>query len=377
MIEQVLGFSLTLWLGTYLISRDLHSQRLCFAGASFITYALNIALNLFSAYMVGIAASPLLALLAAVLWTIAALYFLRGEAPLKTWQQVLLFLAVPLFLLQGVLPTIVVSLLLCIPGIMAAAVDAAERGEGLLIDILRSFDFAAFMSLVFGGQVALVMSIIGVSLPMLGLLLGMIVTSILVQAFSDQAQTLIERIAFFRWARLRNARADLRAVANALPRTTDMLSLDQLSDDEFARHTRRALSHFGDLPRLASNPLIYLPAIDTRLVQRHAPDNTLERAVELKTLLAESVARLKPRNKGDFGTTNEWRHYNALYYPYVVGLKPYSVRAANDDVEDELSEVLRWFNASVPERTLYNWQTAATKLVAQDLRERQREAESA
>ena len=89
-----------------------------------------------------------------------------------------------------------------------------------------------------------------------------------------------------------------------------------------------------------------------------------------------NLPKLKPRGKGEFGTTNEWRHYNALYYPYIVGLKPYSLRATNDELDENLQEVARWFNTNVPERTLYNWQTAATKLVAQDLRERQPETES-
>jgi oxygen-independent coproporphyrinogen-3 oxidase len=31
---------------------------------------------------------------------------------------------------------------------------------------------------------------------------------------------------------------------------------------------------------------------------------------------------------------------------------------------------LEWFRTAVPERTLYNWQTAAARLVARDLRER-------
>ena len=32
-------------------------------------------------------------------------------------------------------------------------------------------------------------------------------------------------------------------------------------------------------------------------------------------------------------------------------------------------KALEWFQTAVPERTLHNWQNAATKLVAQDLRE--------
>jgi hypothetical protein len=379
MIASVFGFSLALWTGAYLIGRDLRSARLRFAGLSLLIYSIRIALALFSTFDTQFASPALDWLLLALsnaIWVIALVSFLRGEQNLSLTQKGLLISALPMLLLQTIISPLIISLALCVPALTAAYIDAVERGEALLPDLLRSFDYAAFMSVVFGGQVAFVMSIVGVSFPLMGLLLGTIAASILIQVFSNHAQTLVDQVAFFRWARLRTARADLRAVADALPRAIETPNLDQLSEDDFLRHTRRALSHFGDLPRLSSNPLIYLPVIDARLRQKHAPDNTLERAVELKTLLAESIVRLKPRDKGDFGTSNEWRHYNALYYPYMVGLKPYSLRSLHDDLDDNLQEIARWFNTNVPERTLYNWQTAATKLVAQDLHERQTETES-
>ena len=116
----------------------------------------------------------------------------------------------------------------------------------------------------------------------------------------------------------------MRAAASALPRAAERPDLAALDEAEFAHLTRRALSHFGDLPRLAASPLTGLPLIDERLAVRGAGDDALERAAELKGLLAESIARLKPRAGGDFGTSDEWRHYNALYFPYVAGLKPYA-----------------------------------------------------
>jgi hypothetical protein len=96
----------------------------------------------------------------------------------------------------------------------------------------------------------------------------------------------------------------------------------------------------------------------------------LERAAVLKTLLAESIARLKPLTGEDFGASDEWRYYNALYFPYVAGLKPYSRRTLHDDgLAPAEQAALDWFQAQVPERTLHNWQNAAARLVAQDLRE--------
>jgi hypothetical protein len=175
-------------------------------------------------------------------------------------------------------------------------------------------------------------------------------------------------VVFARAPRLQQARAEQRAVEMVLPRVDEALDLARLDDEEFARLTRRALSHYGDLPRLASNPLTRLPAIDARLTARGAADQPLERALELKHLLAESIARLKPRGQGDFGSSDEWRYYNALYFPYVAGLKPYSRRAEQSPADAAAREALAWLRQSVPERTLYNWQTAAARLVAQDLR---------
>jgi hypothetical protein len=94
----------------------------------------------------------------------------------------------------------------------------------------------------------------------------------------------------------------------------------------------------------------------------------LERAAELKAVLTESIIRLKPRGEDDFGTSDEWRYYNALYFLYVVGLKPYSQRTQHIPTDPVTRKALEWFRVHVPERTLYNWQNAATRLIAQDLR---------
>ncbi|GIV97236.1 MAG: hypothetical protein KatS3mg057_1893 [Herpetosiphonaceae bacterium] len=155
----------------------------------------------------------------------------------------------------------------------------------------------------------------------------------------------------------------------ALPRIRTDVDLATIDEAEFTRLTRRALSHYGDLTRLASNPLTALPMLVKRLEQRGAPQDPIERAAELKALLAESIERLKPRGKGDFGTSDEWRYYNALYFPYIVGLRPYSRRASHQHIDDPAAKAaLEWFQSAVPERTLYNWQTAATNLIAHDLR---------
>jgi len=299
------------------------------------------------------------------------------QLPLATLLTATIFFALSMGLLAiPILPLPVSVILLAISGDLAllgygiSALDAFDEGEALLPDFLRSLGFSAFAALLFGGQVAVAMLINGVSLEMLVLLLAVMATAIATQTFSDPIQSALDRLIFARFPRLRQARADLRAAASALPRVNEALDLETIDEVEFARLTRRALGHMGDLQRLAANPLTRLPVIEARLAARGEPASTLSRAAELKALLAESIARLKPRTGDDFGTSDEWRYYNALYFPYVAGLKPYSRRSAFDNGLAPLEKaVLDWFQAQVPERTLHNWQNAAARLVAQDLRE--------
>lgn len=273
---------------------------------------------------------------------------------------------------QGWLPRIwlliAVGFDLLLLGLVVAVLDAFEQGEALLRDIVRSFDFSFGTALLFGGQVALVMLLAtGVNFAMLVLLSTTIATCMIVQTSSRHVVASLDKIAFANVPQLRKARAELRDVADALPRVNEELTKQPLDEAEFLRLTRRALSCLGDLSKLASSPLAHLPLIHARLAQRGLQDDAIERAIELKAVLTESIVRLKPRNKGDFGTSDEWRYYNALFFPYVVGLKPYSRRTQSFPHDAVAQEALKWFQLMVPERTLHNWQTSATKLVAQDI----------
>lgn len=255
-------------------------------------------------------------------------------------------------------------------GCTAAILEAFDQGEALIPDVFHSFDFSFGTVLLFGGQVVIVMILAtGVTFPMLVLLLAIIAASIAMQTFSHTFGELLEKLAFARFPQLRRASAELRTAATILPRVNQTLNLQKLDEVEFARFTRRALSHYGDLSHLATNPLTFLPLIETRLAKRGAKIDAIGRAVELKTLLTNSITRLKPQNGNDFGTSAEWRYYNALYFPYIVGLKPYSRQTQHFNLDPVAKQALEWFRTQVPERTLHNWQTSATKLVAQDLRE--------
>jgi hypothetical protein len=251
-----------------------------------------------------------------------------------------------------------------------ARLDAFDEGETLWPDIVRSFVGAGGAALLFGTQVALAMRLgAGYSLPLLALLLAIIAAAIAAYVFSGLLQAALDKLAFAQSPGLVQARADLRAAAEALPRVDAAIDLAAIEPAEFARLTRRAISHYGDLPRLATSPLTRLPRVEMRLAARQAPDDPIERAAELKRLLAESIARLKPHGADDFGTSDEWRFYNALYFPYVAGLKPYSRRGSFTTPDPIAEAALEWFQQVVPERTLHNWQNAAARLVAEQLRD--------
>jgi hypothetical protein len=212
----------------------------------------------------------------------------------------------------------------------------------------------------------------GVTFHMMFLLLTIIATTVFIQAFAAHFQTFVDRIAFFNAPQVKATRAALRVAAEAAPRVNTNLNLEQLDRDEFARLTRRALSHMGDLPKLANSPLTRLPHVEARLIEQDTQLSTLTRAAELKVVLTESIERLRPPLEEVARTTDEWRHYNALYVPYVLGLKPYRQRLNWEEVDTAVQPILDWFRTQVPERTLYNWQNKAAELVAQDLRDRSR-----
>ncbi|HMB24514.1 MAG TPA: hypothetical protein VKP08_16840, partial [Anaerolineales bacterium] len=175
-----------------------------------------------------------------------------------------------------------------------------------------------------------------------------------------------DRLAFARFQPVREARHRLITESAILSRKDPQIDLAALNEEERARLTRRALSHFGNLTRLASSPLTQLPAIERRLKTRQVSDTTLERAAELKSLLTESILKLKPQTGKEFDTTDEWRFYNALFVPYVKGLRPYSRNQEKGWAAFE-KEAAQWFQAFVPERTLHNWQNAAARLIANEL----------
>jgi hypothetical protein len=258
-------------------------------------------------------------------------------------------------------------------GMAVALWDAFDEGQALRSDMLRSFTGTGAVAALLGGQM-----LIGIALTqretiaqtaLTVLLFTSVAVAIAVQVLADPLAEVMDRLVFSRSPTLRADRATLRRTQSALPlRSAD--PLDDFDDDTFARLTRRALGHYGDLSKLVASPLTALPVIDERLAARGAPDQPLERAIELKALLADRIGRLKPRDGGDFGTTEQWRYYNALYFPYVVGVRAYAQNATAAGLDATGRQAWQWFVTEVPQRSLHNWQNSAARLIAADLRGR-------
>jgi MFS family permease len=287
---------------------------------------------------------------------VATLFFALGNA----------ILAIPLGLVPSWLALAATGVDIALLGVAVALWDAFDEGQALRADMLRSCTGTAAVALLFGGQVLIGLAVTTEHVALTVLLFTSLAVAVAVNVLADPLAGLLDRIAFGRSSRLRADRAALRSTEAALPRLSTN-PLNEVDDETFARLTRRALSHYGDLSKLIASPLTALPIIDERLAARGAPDQPLERANELKAVLAERIAALKPRTGGDFGTTEEWRYYNSLYFPYVVGVRAYAQNATPAGLDPVARQAWQWFVTEVPQRSLHNWQNAAARLIAADL----------
>lgn len=415
----VVAFGFTWWLGLYLLARDPRKPTLRRGGLGLLCYGVALAGD--QPFLDDGVHTALLCL-PAVLWTGVLVALLPDPAATdRWWRRVVLpaslvvavvsgfagpavgaLVVLPLFWALGLLVryrtgprvgVLAVALLmfglgaglvllgllddlphtlllggigvdLVLLGVFVAVFDAFDEGEAIRRDMVWSLLVAGGVAVLFGSQVALAALLVDRSLDLL--LYGVVAAAITVQVLARPINALADRFAFRDAPELRQERTELREVAAALPRRAPA-ALFGLDDAEFVRLTRRALSHYGDLGKLVSSPLAALPTIDDRLAERGVPAAPLARATELKALLLETITRLKPAD-GDFGTSEEWRHYNALYFYYVVGVRPYSVRTKVTELDPVARRALAWFADHVPERTLHNWQAAAAKIVAAELR---------
>ena len=417
-IANLTFFGLTLWLGAYLLSRTSQKVTVRLTGLGVVFYAIALALEI----VWGQQPNGIL-LIPALFWIGAALYLVPEETPwrhsvIRGWMLAVIpifilsllnawFSLVAIFALFGCVVLIaslkprkifkntftllvVVGLffslstgLLVLPlnwfprtwlipalgldlillGVAITLWDAFDEGESIRSHILRSFVSSLYYAGALAALVILAIAVDGeMTLGKLVALVSVVAFGILTQTFSDSIQTILDRLTLSREVDVNDQREILRQAADALPRLST-LDPAEVDEEEFVRLTRRTISNLGDLSKLSASPLINLPSVIS-----HNTANPLDRAHALKTLLIESIQRLKPQSKEGFGTTDEWRYFNSLYFPYVLGLKPYTRRVDKDSLEETSRQALEWFQSSVPERTLHNWQNTAARLVADDLR---------
>jgi hypothetical protein len=288
---------------------------------------------------------------------VATLFFALGNA----------IVVIPLGLLPSWLALASTGFDVLLLGVAVAVWDAFDEGLALRAVMLRSFIGSMLVAVVFGGQALLGLAVVGADgrVVVLVLLFTSLAVALAITVLADPLAGVLDRVAF--GPQLREDRATLRRTEAALPLRAAN-PLEDLDDDTFARLTRRALGHYGDLSKLVASPLTALPVIDQRLAARGAPDQPLERAAELKAVLADRIAALKPRDGGDFGTSEQWRHYNSLYFPYVAGVRAYAQNATAAGLDPVARQAWQWLVTEVPQRSLHNWQNAAAKLIAADLR---------
>jgi hypothetical protein len=282
-------------------------------------------------------------------------------------------LVIPLGLVPSWLALAATGFDVLLLGVAVALWDAFDEGQALRAAMLRSFIGALLAVALLDGQLLIGAVAVRADADGTAVLtttaLVTLAIAIAATVFAGPVAGLLDRVAFSGSPRLRADRAALRTTEAALPLCSPN-PLDDLDDDAFARLTRRALGHYGDLAKLVASPLTQLPVIDERLAARGAPDQPLERAAELRALLADQIARLKPRNDGDFGTTEQWRYYNALYFPYVAGVRAYAQNATAAGLDPVARQAWQWLVTDVPQRSFHNWQNAAARLIAADLRGR-------
>ena len=280
-------------------------------------------------------------------------------------------LIIPLGLLPSWLALAATGFDVLLLGAAVALWDAFDEGQALRAAMLRSFIGSSLVALLFGGQILLAMAALGPDdvgrRTLVVLLFSTLAIAIAITVLADPLAGILDRVAFSRAPGLRAERAALRTTEAALPLRSPG-PLEDFVVETFARLTRRALGHYGDLAKLVASPLTALPEIDQRLAARDAPDQPLERAAELRSVLADRIARLKPRGGADFGTTEQWRYYNALYFPYVAGVRAYAQNATAAGLDPAARKAWQWFATEVPQRSLHNWQNAGARLIAVDLR---------
>ncbi|SDT77311.1 hypothetical protein SAMN04489716_7907 [Actinoplanes derwentensis] len=413
------AFALTWWLSCYLIGRDPRRASLRWPAAALLSYALGVA-----AWTVapGSAAAEILLCIPALFWAgavvsllpltpverrpidrgalaLGALFLLMviflpqvgrlvvlaplvgalvllwrmsgqvslGSLPLALTSMAVLYtagLALLLFPFGGRVPAIAaIGVDLLVFGYLMAVAHAAESGERLRPDLHRSLAGGLLALLLLGVPAGVTMSLIDGHDVVTVLQFTVVAAGATVAGLGNHVRRAMDRLALAEDAGLRADRSALFLNADALLRRREPRRLESLGEPEFLRLTRRALTDFGDLNRLARSPLTDLPVVGRRLADRE--DQPRARAGALRAVLRECVSDLRPA--GPLGTTDDWRYYNVLQFCCVLGLNPYSRRVRTDGLSREARLVVDWFRRYVPEDVTKQWLREAAMVVAERL----------
>ncbi|GAA1632227.1 hypothetical protein GCM10009828_070110 [Actinoplanes couchii] len=413
------AFALTWWLSCYLIGRDPRRASLRWPACGLLSYALGVAvwtvapgseaaeillcvpalcwagavvallpltpverrpidrgaLTLGALFLLIIMFLPQvgrLVVLAPLVGALVLLWRMRAQVspvslPLALTSMAVLYtagLALLLFPFGGEVPAIAaIGVDLLVFGYLMAVAHAAESGERLGPDVRRSLAGGLTAALLLGVPAGLTIWLAGDKDVVTVLQFVVVAAGATVAGLGDLVRRAMDRLALGDDSGLRADRSALFLNADALLRRREPRRLEALGEPEFLRLTRRALTDFGDLNRLARSPLTDLPLVGLRLAGRE--DQPRARAGALRAVLRECVSELRPA--GPFGTTDDWRHYNVLQFCCVLGLNPYSRRVRVDGLSREARLVVDWFRRYVPEDVTKQWLREAAMVVAERL----------
>ncbi|MFN8529681.1 MAG: hypothetical protein U0670_13815 [Anaerolineae bacterium] len=381
-VLQVLVFAFTLWMGLYALSRADDRRGLAYAGLGLLIYAVVLGLVLVAAtHDEPLTWQPYLVLASVPCWIMALLHLHRLARDLSRFQRISFFayiaavfflltialLLIPQTLFKSADLLVAMSCDIVIMGYVLARMHIRADGEALLPDALRSLVLAAGGGMLFGGQTALIIALQPATPSAQYMLLTVLASVMVIAVFYRPLLRGIERLIHVPDPGLQTTRTALQQTVDELAHADTSIDPLSLSRAEFERITRRALSMMNHPHRLIASPLMQFPLLDQYLQPSGAKAGLLDRAQGLRTMLSDSIQKLKPDADSTPTPTEEWRHYNALYLPYVLGIKPFTLQPLPDDIDAETRHIAEWIRAQVPERTFHNWQNAAAKLIARDL----------
>jgi hypothetical protein len=248
-------------------------------------------------------------------------------------------------------------------GIGIAVLDAFDEGHQLKKDMKDSLISTTAIGILFSGQVAIVIYFS----PAINEFLVLLLFSSLFSAVFVQSIPVMAISSMFN--KNDEVKKNIKKF-QVLSHKSKMILKDEIDfynmpNDEFERYTRRAISYINDLAKLSTSPLIKHPLVEKYLQESENQEDTLSRTHALKVLLSKFIFRLKPQIEDSSGTTDDWKYFNVLYYPYIAGIKPNKKLLFQDGISPEDKKVIEWFVDQVPDRTLYNWQNIASKMIAQ------------